>query len=261
MQPTNNRNKRGLTPFKKLALLCIAALVTSPAYALFDDNEARQAIVEIRTQNAAQQKENNRRLESVEQQAGRAQIENANQIEALRREIAALRGNVELLQQSLAETQRRLRDIYADLDARVKKFEPQKVVIDDKEAEINPDELRSYNAALEAFRAGKFAEAGNAFNGFLRQYPRSIYVPLAQFWQGSAWYAAREFKVALPLLQSFASTHPNHARAPDALFNAGNSQIELNDKKAARVTFQALMKQYPDSAAAQAAREKMFLLK
>ena len=254
-------NKRGLTPFKKLALLCAMTLATSPAYALFDDNEARQAIVELRTQNAAQQKEMSRRLDSVEQQAGRAQIDAANQIEALRREIAALRGNVELLQQSLAETQRRLRDIYADLDTRVKKFEPQKVVIDEKETEINPDELRSYNTALETFRAGKFSEAANAFNGFLRQYPRSVYVPQAQFWQGSAWYAAREFKLALPLLQTFARSYPDHARAPDALFNAGNSQIELNDKKAARVTFQALMKQYPDSAAAQNAREKMFLLK
>jgi tol-pal system protein YbgF len=245
----------------------VAAFFSSSAHALFSDDEARRAILDLRAQLAAQQatlsvlqKQNEQQSQQV-QQANRAQLDLINQLEAVRRENAGLRGTLEVLQKDLADTQRRQRDLYADIDLRLKKFEPQKVTVDGKEAEVTPDEIRQYQAALDSFRGSKFPEAALAFGGFLRLYPKSAYAPLAQFWQGSAQYAARDFKAALATLQSFARDYSDHARAPDAWFNVGNSQLELNDKKGARLTFQDLIKRYPNTPAAQNAKERLAGLK
>ncbi len=248
-------------------LIYAAALFSSPAYAFFSDDEARKAILDLRAQVAAQQtvidqlqKQKDQLMQQL-QQNNRAQLDLVNQIEALRRENAALRGTLEVLQKDVAEIQRRQRDLYADTDARLKKLEPQKMMVDGKEAEVALDETRAYNAALELFRASRFTDAAPAFASFLRQYPKSAYAPLAQFWQGSAQYAARDFKTAVTTLQSFARDYPEHPRAADALFNVGISQAELNDKKAARTTLQEVIKRYPNTPAAQNAKERLAKLK
>ena len=252
-----------------------AALFSPSAQAFFSDDEARRAILDLRAQltalQAAQQaasqsanaalQQQNEQLSQQLQQISRAQLELINQLEALRRDNAGLRGTLEVLQKDLADLQRRQRDLYADADARLKKLEPQKITIDGKEGEVTQDEMRQYQAALDIFRGSKFADAALAFGTFLRQYPKSIYAPLAQFWHGSAHYAARDFKAAAQVLQDFVRDHPEHARAADALFNVGNSQLELNDKKTARLTFQEVIKRYANTPAAQNARERLAGLK
>ena len=50
---------------------------------------------------------------------------------------------------------------------------------------------------------------------------------------------------------------PTHARAPEALLAISNVQIELKDTKAARKTLEDLIKAYPQSDAAQAARDRL----
>jgi TolA-binding protein len=62
-------------------------------------------------------------------------------------------------------------------------------------------------------------------------------------------------------LQDFVRDYPEHARAADALFNVGNSQLELNDKKMARLTFQDVIMRYANTPAAQNARERLAGLK
>lgn len=242
--------------FFSAALLGLTVWSSAVHASLFSDDEARRAILDLRALVTTQQN-TLAELEKQTQQSGRSQLELLNQIEALRRDNATLRGMNETLQKDLADMQRRQRDVYADLDARLKKIEPQRVTIDGKEADVGPDELRQYNAALDAFRASKFAESSQAFSAFLRQFPKSAYAPTSQFWLGSAQYALRDFKSAVLTLQTFVRDNPTHLRAPDALFNIGNSQLELNDKKAARATFQSIIKQYPNTPAAQNARERV----
>jgi len=54
---------------------------------------------------------------------------------------------------------------------------------------------------------------------------------------------------------------PTHARAPEAALSIGNCQVELKDTRAARKTFEDLVKAYPQSEAAGAAKERLARLK
>ena len=247
----------------------LALLSSAVAHAeLFPDNEARKAIVELRDQAAANKKETAERfdrlshqIDQATDQTARSQIDLAQQIEALRREIAALRGALEVSQKDIADLQKRQREVYADIDARLKKQEPQKVTIEGKEYLVDPEQIKAYNAAFELFRASQFAPAVNSLSSFLALYPQSAYAPLAQFWMGNAQYATRDFKNAIATQQSFLKAHPENPHAPEASFTIGNCQLELNDKKAARATFRSIIDAYPGTGAAQNAKDRLATIK
>jgi tol-pal system protein YbgF len=183
------------------------------------------------------------------------------QIETLRVEQATLRGQNEQLLRDVGELQRRQRDIAQGVDERLRQFEPVKVTVDGLEFQADAAEKRDFEAALAIFRTGKFAEANTAFAGFVRQYPRSGYVPSARFWLGNAQYAAREYKEAIGNFRLLMSGSPGHARAPEAALSIANCQIELKETRAARKTLEDLLRAYPQSEAAVAAKERLSRLK
>jgi tol-pal system protein YbgF len=176
-------------------------------------------------------------------------------------EHAKLRGQNEQLLRDVADLQRRQKDIAQGVDERLRQFEPVKVTVDGLEFQADADEKRDFEAALAVFRAGKFADAKTAFAGFVRQYPRSGYLPSARFWLGNAQYAAREYKEAIGNFKMLLSEAPGHARAPEAALSIANCQIELKETRTARKTLEDLLRDYPQSEAAVAAKERLSRLK
>lgn len=243
-------------------LLCLGAATVSAG--MFEDEEARKAILELR-----------QRVDAVrlltEQGASRASDDNSalrrsllelqNQIETLRSETARLRGMNEQLSRDVAELQRRQKDVAQGVDERLRQFEPAKVTLDGREFMADPAEKRDFEAALEVFRKGDFAAAQTLFLAFLKRYPKSGYGSSALFWLGNAQYATRDYKEALINFRGLIAREPEHLRAPEAVLSIANCQIELKDTKGARKTLDDLIKAYPQSEAAVAAKERLTRLK
>ena len=250
-----------------LALILSCAFISSGHAALFEDDEARRAILELRQRVDALQQANQRSLDDLRKsgdensQHRRALLDFQNQIETLRVEQAKLRGQNEQLLRDVADLQRRQKDIAQGVDERLRQFEPVNVTLDGQEFQADAAEKRDFEAALAIFRTGKFAEANTAFAGFVRQYPRSGYVPSARFWLGNAQYAARDYKEAIGNFRTLLSATPSHARAPEAALSIANCQIELKETRAARKTLEDLLRAYPQSEAAVAAKERLSRLK
>lgn len=244
-----------------------AALLPTTHAALFEDEEARRAILEMRQRvdgmQASQQRaaEEARRLGEENGQLRRSLLDLQNQIEALRGEQSTLRGQNEQLLRDAAELQRRQKDIAQGVDERLRQFEPAKVSVDGKEFQADPAEKKDFEAALAVFRAGKFPDASVAFGAFVRQYSRSGYVPSARFWLGNAQYATRDYKEAINNFKLMLADAPTHARAPEAALSIANCQIELKDTKTARKTLEDLVRAYPQSEAAVAAKERLSRMK
>src|SRR5690606_12241659 len=129
------------------AALALALLSSAPmAHALFGDDEARKAILDLRGRFQQHQDETTARLAAVEaqlaealarlDQSGRGQLEAQSQFEQLRLEVARLRGQVEVQANELAVMQRQLHDQLATVDNRIKRFEPVTVEIDGSSATV-----------------------------------------------------------------------------------------------------------------------------
>jgi len=247
------------------AVALVAA--TLPAQAqLFSDDEARRAILDVRSRVEQLQREMLKRIEDLSarverlEQTTRGQLELQNQIQAMRQEIASLRGALEVQTNELSKTQRGQRDLASELDARIKRFEPVAVSLDGKQVNVDQSERRAYEAALATFRGGDFRGAQTAFQQFQVAYPQSPYGPNATYWMGSSQYAQKDNKGAIATLQAFVQRYPEHPRAADALLTVGNAQVDLGDRKAATETFRAVTEKFDGSGAAQTARERLVSL-
>ncbi|WP_308922378.1 tol-pal system protein YbgF [Janthinobacterium sp. J1-1] len=240
-----------------LAAALMAAFAYLPLHAnaaLFDDDEARKAILELRSKVDALARDLTERLDAKADKTSTLSL--INQHDQTMQEIARLRGQIEVLGNELANTQKRQKDFYTDLDARLRKLEPRQVTIDGQEAAVGVSEQTSYDTAFGVFKSGDYKAAATALDAFVKRYPESAYAANAQYWLGNAYYAQRDCKSAISAQQVVLKNYPDSPKAPDAMLNIASCYTELKDKANATKTLNALIARYPDSSAAQTAKER-----
>ncbi|MBK5203917.1 MAG: tol-pal system protein YbgF [Polaromonas sp.] len=250
--------------FRTAAAMVAIVLAFNAHAALFEDDEARRAILDLRQKvDASQQRTTDdlRRTIDDNAQLRRSVLDLSNQIESLRNEIATLRGQNEQLSRAVADLQRSQKDLTQGVDERLRKFEPGKVLVDGKEIVAEPAEKQEFEAALATLRKGDFAAAQTGFVSFMKRYPQSGYTSSALFWLANAQYALRNYRDAVTNFRSLVAAAPDHMRAPEALLSMANCQVELKDVKSARKTLEDLVKAYPQSEAASVAKERLTKLK
>ena len=199
-------------------LLFIAFSSTAQA-GLFEDDEARRAILDLRQRvetlrmsievlradNLVLMKKGSEVTDKNQdelQVLRRSLLDLQNQIESLRSDLAKSQGANEALVKSLSEWQRDQKDKIQAQDDRLRKLEPIKVAMDGREFLAEPSEKREYDQALEVFRKGDYATALTMLADFVRRYTQSGYKASALFWLGNAQYAVKEYKDAMVSFRS-----------------------------------------------------------
>lgn len=233
--------------------------------------EQRQHIEALKQQNDALAERLTRIEEALKNQPVLAL---ASQIEGLRDELRQLRGQIEVAGNSIDMAAKRQRDMYVDLDTRMRRLEQAAAAPPPQPpagatapgpvsaaAGASPEETRAYDAAQNQRRTGNYQAAIVAFQAFLAQYPKSPLAHRAQYWIGDSHYNLRDFKSAIASQQRLLSSYPDSASVPDALLNMASSQMETGDAGAAKKTMDSLVARYPQSEAAEKARRRLATLK
>ena len=261
--------------FRATVLICLGLAAVSARAGLFDDEEARKAILDLRARIAsvddgaktrqaellANTAQLNAQLNEQLQVLRRSLLDLNNQLEAMRGELAKLRGADETLARDVAELQRKQTDAGKGLEERLRKLEPVKASVDGREMEVDQAEKRAFDDAMAVLRGGDFDKASAALGGFVRRYGSGPFGATARYWLGNALYGKRDYKEAIAAFRSFVTTTPDHPRAGEALLAVANSQAEMKDKPAARKTIDELLKTYPNTEAAQAGKDRLAALK
>ncbi len=271
-------------PFSRRLRLLAAALAAlgfahAASAALFDDEEARKRIDATNARLAQVQKQLEDRIAGLESQMkNQGLIDLFREVELIKADIARLRGQTEVLTHELEQSQKRQRDLYVDLDSRLRKLEAAPAAAPAADAPVAPGaapaagaagalpsaaapgaagEQRSYDAALDQFKGGNYAAAIAGFQGFVKTYPKSPLAPSAQYWVGNAQFAQKDYRGAIASQRQLIAGYPDSQKVPDALLNIGSSQFELGDAAGARRTLQALVAKHPTSDAAAKARQRL----
>lgn len=268
-------------------LVCAALGLAAPAQAgLFDDEEARRQIAELRKQVADQKlstEEKLVRLDEAIKSLGVIQL--LQQIEMLNAEIAKLRGQIEVLNFQSEQVQKRQRDFYVDLDTRIRNLEsggkpagalaaPADAASSGPIAAVgtrpgatapaapNPAaENKAYDAAQNLFKKGDYAKAVDAFSTFLQAYPGSTLAANAQYWIGISHFNLKDYKNAQAAQESLIKLYPESNKLPDALLAIGSIQLEQADNGSARNTLEDIIAKYPGTEAAAKARTRLQALR
>lgn len=250
---------------------------TSSCFAgLFSDDEAHQKIAALQQQIQGMEG----RVAQMESIARSQGVGLLSQLDALKSDLAALRGQVEVHAHDIETTQKRQRDLYVDLDSRLRKLERTGGSASDASAQADPgkqavpesaqasqsivivvDEPKEYDAALALFKAGNYQGAIAGFQRFISAHPNGQLAPSAHYWIGNSYFNLRDYKNAIASQQALVSQFPDSAKVPDALLNIASCQQGLGEATAARKTLESIVAKHPLSNAAISAKSRLSKIK
>lgn len=253
---------------KQRALLLLLSLCFAiPAQAgLLEDDEARKQIQQLEKRVL--------KLEDAVKLQTKSMLDLQTQIDALNTEIRKLRGQNEETTHGLQDAEKRQKDFYVDLDARLRHFESAEETAKDAAAAaasaaktpaapvtVDPSdpvpENRAFEAAYGLFKSGSHANAVKAFQEFLKKYPDSVQVPNANYWLGNAQFALKDYKGALDTYQGLLKDFPETPKSADVLYGIAVCQQGLKRTNASRKTLKQLVAKYPRSEAASKAKKML----
>ncbi len=255
-EPPRRHALFGRVLMKFRAVLLLGLFATLPAHAgLFDDDEARQQVAELRKTVDALSK----RIDSATQN----QLDFSNQVEALRKAVAHLRGQIEVLTNSLEAAQKRQQDFYVDLDNRLRKLEgtsspeagpcrrPGTTARRREQVRPGRRNARLRSRAERLPRRQVQGSRRRPSQTFITRYPKSA--PAPRRTTGPAQPLPAQGRTPAPptAFGTVATTWPNDAKAPDALLSQANALVSATAMPRAREErSKLLVEKYPTSPAA-----------
>ena len=258
-----------------MSLFALSASFNVAHAALFDDKEARKKIVELELKQQADHnatltaiselKKRVAAIEAIVQGGGLADMQ--NQIEALKQEVANLKGDLEVAQHNLEATQTRQKDLYTDTDTRLRRIEsgpaPAPTPANGASGAVAPvaaAEEKDVKALADAnllSQSAKHKEAFAAFDSFLKEYPTSKLAPEALYGMGYSQFGLKNYKSSIATQQKVLDLHPESTKVPEAMFNMANSQIQLGQVSSAKKTLRDLIAKFPDATVTPNAQKRL----
>lgn len=242
-----------------LALAGALGGLAAPAWALFSDDEARRAILDLRARHEAL----SARLGELERQVqslAQGQLQLLNENERLKVELARLRGLVEETGHAAATGKNQQRDLYTDLDRRLRQLEPVTLTVDGSPFKVSSEEKSRFDELREALRSGDFRKTATLAMNFEMTYPGSPLAIHALLLRGTALYAEKNYKQAIAARQEFLARYPSHPTRGQVMLNLAASQAESGDPAAARATLETLLEIQADGPVASEARDRLRVL-
>lgn len=241
---------------KRAAIALALALLAGAAQAgLFDDEEARKGVEQSKkdiTQLQAGAKSLDARVARIEEAVkSQSMLDLLNQIEALKQDIARLRGQIEELKFAEESAQKRQKDFYVDLDTRLRRLEQPGAAVPGAAAPpaapagtppapaasgTSPVPEAAPRTAAAAPAAPGAGQAGADTANEVRAYDAAYNLFKIGNYQG-----------AIAGFQNFLKAYPASIFAPNAYYWIGNAFFNLRDYKSAIATQQKLLAAHADS--------------
>ncbi len=213
-------------------------------------------------------------------------VDMLTRIDSLTNDSQELQGAMEELVHSIDEMKQRQRDLYLDIDRRLRQTELAAKAVPQTASGVTPSlaaplpgvgvsssstpstmattepadpalEREAYQRAFAALKEGRYEPAIKEFQGFLVKYPTGSYTDNAQYWLGEANYVTRRFTAAEVEFKKVVNGHPDSPKVADAMLKLGYTYYELGNWDAARQTLEGVSSQYPKSTVSRLAENRL----
>jgi tol-pal system protein YbgF len=241
-----------------LAVVAVLLGVNAAHAAIFDDDEARRRIEATNQRVAQLQRQLEDRLAVLEQQAksgGLADL--GTQVQLLQSDLAKLRGQIEVITYELEQSQKRQRDLYVDLDSRLRKIESSPALtappaggssdaaapgaVPPTAGTLPPAAVPPSTAAGAPAVVATAPPVRNPSDGVAEQ--RAYDAALDLFKRG-------DYQGAINGFSTFVKTYPRSPLASSAHYWMGNAQYARRDYRGSIATQRQMLKEFPDSSKA-----------
>jgi tol-pal system protein YbgF len=212
------------------------------------------------------------RIEKV--MANQSLLDVANQLEALRSDVRAMHNDVDQLNNAIDAGRKQQRDLYADLDQRVKNLDSRGAAAAGAAAASTAsgsaaaatssaadagsgEDKTSYQTAFNLLKDGQYDRAIVAFQKFLVAYPDSSLADNAQYWLGEAYYVNKAYPEAQAAFQRVVDKYPQSRKLGDALLKIGYCRYEMKQWESAREVLGQVVARFTDTPAARLAQQRL----
>ena len=196
-------------------------------------------------------------------------VDMSRQVSALELRADELQGMSETLDHDATTTADRQRQLYSDLDDRIRELELNMQarnapsVLDG--GTLIPGQLPvpggsdrdNYQAALEFVKEQRYEPAALAFKQFLISFPDSDLAANAQYWLAESYYVTQDFDAALKAFQVVIDDYPRSSKVADALLKTGYCNYELERWDAAKESLARVQDDYANTTAARLATQRL----
>ncbi len=223
--------------------------------------------------------------------ANQSLLQLANDLEAMRAEVKSMRNEVDQMNNGVQAARKQQRDLYTDLDERMKVLETRGGITPGgaASAPASPDgataataatattavaaatvasaaqaagagdgtDKGDYQAAFSLLKNSQYDRSIAAFRQFLATYPQSPLAENAQYWLGEAYYVTKSYPDALQSFHQVSEKYPQSRKLADALLKTGYCYYELKQWGKAREVLSQVADQYPDSSAGRLAKQRL----
>ena len=245
------------------------------------DDQARQQIADLKSETQQQNRNIDKRMNALETSIKNlGLVEMVNQIEQLKEEIGKLRGQIELQHNQIETTQKRQRELYLDLDTRLRVLEkappssgagPETTTTPEPTAAATPEPTQP--AVKEEPRPAPPVAAAPPPPSAPSPPPTATTTPkpaapvkppvaatnpkpatpadgggdIRAYEDAHKTFRAGDYQGAVNSFRGFIEQYPSSVLASNAQYWIGISFYNLKDLRAALTSHQQLLKRYPDS--------------
>ncbi len=269
---------------KLFGSLLMVLFIVTPVYSEYDDGE--QPLIIDNSQPA--------RNSNIPKNVGAKMLDLLTRLNQLETENKQLRGDLESLTHSIKEVKSRQRDLYSEMDKRIRDIELRlKGKVPSVSANTGPrystgsvssptkshtkssstpikkqpvigsykppkaSERKAYKRAFALLRKNRFNLAISEFRNFLKQYPSGGYSDTAQYWLAEAYYSSRKYGSAAIQFTKVVQNYPNSPKVAASRVKIGLSYYNLRKYSKARKTLQGVVRDYPGSSSSSLARSRL----
>jgi len=207
--------------------------------------------------------------------ANQSLLDLANQGESMRTDLRAMHNDIDVLTNNLEAGRKQQRDLYADLDRRLKNVESHGAAGGGTAAPGSgdagsaafgaaagslaggSDDKEAYQAAFALLKDSQYDRAITAFQKFLVSFPDSPLADNGVYWLGETYYVNKSFPEAQAAFERVLSKYPQSRKRPDAMLKIGYCQYELKEWDLSKKTLSQLAMQFPDTPSGHLAQQRL----
>src|SRR5574337_58539 len=114
---------------------------------------------------------------------------------------------------------------------------------------------RLYDRVMDEFKHRDYEAAMAGFRLFIELHSQSTLAANAQYWIGECQYRTRRYRDALKSFYEVVSNYPLSPKLSASTLKLGQTYTKLGDHEKARLMFDRVVEEYPDSPEAEVARK------
>jgi len=205
------------------------------------------------------------RLERLLENRNRVQLQMQQQLDDMALEISELRGQLEKSTYDMQQMLQRQRELFIELDkVRSQATMPApktETATSEKQTggtfSSNVDEQTAYQNSVDLIlKKRDYTGAIAAFQQFQKDYPDSTFTPNSHYWLGQLYFAKKQDKEAVKSFAAVVAYKDSNKRA-DSLVKLGDIAQRNNNAEQAKKYYQQVVSEYPNSASAKLAQERL----